>query len=431
MVGVVAMVLLLLVDAPDALARPLAERQSRVNVPSSAMGVLRLREFRLLLGAQAVSMVGDRMVGIALAFAVLELGGSATEVGIVLACRTAPLVATLLVGGVIADRVSRRAVMVVADLSRLVTQGAIAALLIGGVAEVWMLAVLAGLTGAAGGFFNPAAVGLLPSIVPSERLLEANGVRATALSGGEIAGPVIAGLLIAGVGPGWAIAIDAATFLVSALLLAGLRLPATVPRVPSSFVSDLREGWGVFRSLTWVWTFVVFAAFGNLVSAAWSVLGPVVADRSLGGAVAWGTVLGATGIGALIGSLVAIRARPHRPLVLAAVAYGLFVFPLAFLAAGAPVAVVAFGAFLGGVALMLGNSVWEATLQARVPEESLSRVSAYDWFGSLAFNPLGMAIWGPIAGLIGIHTTLWLAAALVLASTATLLAVPAIRGLQA
>jgi MFS family permease len=431
MVGVAAMVLLLLVDAPDPLARPLAERQSRVNVPWPVMGVLRLREFRLLLGAQAVSMVGDRMVGIALAFAVLELGGSATEVGIVLACRTAPLVATLLVGGVIADRVSRRAVMVVADLSRLVTQGAIAALLIGGVAEVWMLAVLAGLTGAAGGFFNPAAVGLLPSIVPSERLLEANGVRATALSGGEIAGPVIAGLLIAGVGPGWAIAIDAATFLVSALLLAGLRLPATVPRVPSSFVSDLREGWGVFRSLTWVWTFVVFAAFGNLVSAAWSVLGPVVADRSLGGAVAWGTVLGATGIGALVGSLVAIRARPHRPLVLAAVAYGLFVFPLAFLAAGAPLAVVAFGALLGGVALMLGNSVWEATLQARVPEESLGRVSAYDWFGSLAFNPLGMAIWGPVAALIGIHSALWLAAALAFAATATLLSVPAIRAVQA
>jgi predicted MFS family arabinose efflux permease len=395
------------------------------------MGVLRLREFRLLLGAQAVSMVGDRMVGIALAFAVLELGGSATEVGIVLACRTVPLVATLLVGGVVADRVSRRAVMVVADLSRLVTQGAIAALLIGGVAEVWMLAVLAGLTGAAGGFFNPAATGLLPAIVPPERLLEANGIRATAMSGGEIAGPVIAGVLIATVGPGWAIAIDAVTFAVSALFLAGLRLPAAVPRAATSFLADLHEGWGVFKSLTWVWTFVACAAFGNLVWGAWSVLGPVVAERSLGGAAAWGTVLGAMGIGALIGSLVAMRARPRRPLVLAGVAYGLFVFPLLFLAAGAPVVAIAFGALMGGVAMMLGNSVWESTLQARVPEESLSRVSAYDWFGSLAFNPVGMAIWGPIAGLIGIHTALYVAAALVFASTAALLAVPAIRELQA
>jgi hypothetical protein len=394
------------------------------------MGVLRLREFRLLLGAQAVSMVGDRMVGIALAFAVLELGGSATDVGIVLACRTVPLVATLLVGGVVADRVSRRAVMVVADLARLVTQGAIGALLIGGVAEVWMLAVLAGLTGAGGGFFNPAATGLLPAIVPSERLLEANGIRSTALSGGEIAGPVIAGVLIATVGPGWAIAIDAVTFAISALFLAGLRLPAAVPRAASSFLADLRDGWGVFKSLTWVWTFVACAAFGNLVWGAWSVLGPVVAERSLGGAAAWGTVLGAMGVGALIGSLIAMRARPRRPLVLAGVAYGLFVFPLMFLAAGAPVGVIALGALLGGVAMMLGNSIWESTLQARVPDESLGRVSAYDWFGSLAFNPVGMAIWGPIAGLIGIHTALWLAAALLFVSTSALLGVPAIRQLE-
>jgi predicted MFS family arabinose efflux permease len=395
------------------------------------MGVLGLREFRMLLGAQAVSMVGDRMVGIALAFAVLELGGSATEVGIVLACRTVPLVGTLLIGGVVADRVSRRAVMVVADLSRLLTQGATAVLLIGGVAEVWMLAVLAGLTGAAGGFFNPAATGLLPAIVPADRLLEANGIRSTAMSGGEIAGPVIAGLLIAGVGPGWAIAIDAATFAVSALFLARLRLPAAVPRAATSFLADLREGWSVFSSLTWVWTFVACAAFGNLIWGAWSVLGPVVAERSLGGAAAWGTVLGAMGIGALIGSLVAVRVRPHRPLVLAGVAYGLFVFPLAFLAAEAPVALIALGALFGGVAMMLGNAVWESTLQARVPAESLSRVSAYDWFGSLAFNPVGMAIWGPIAVLIGIDSALWLAAALVLASTLTLLSVPAIRHFKA
>ena len=242
---------------------------------------------------------------------------------------------------------------------------------------------------------------------------------------------MIAGVLIASVGPGWAIAIDAATFAVSALFLVRLRLPAAVPRIATSFLADLREGWGVFTSLTWVWTFVACAAFGNLVWGAWSVLGPVVADESLGGAAAWGTVLGAMGVGALIGSLIAVRARPHRPLVLAGVGYGLFVFPLAFLAAGAPLAVLAFGALMGGVAMMLGNSVWEATLQSRVPVESLSRVSAYDWFGSLAFNPVGMAIWGPIAVAIGTSEALWLAASLVFASTMALLCVPAIRQLQA
>src|SRR3954447_1001066 len=157
------------------------------------MGVLGLRDFRLLFGAQAISMVGDRMVGIALAFAVLELGGGATEVGIVMAGRTLPLLATLLIGGVVADRVSRRTVMVASDLARVITQGLIAGLLIAGVAQIWQLAVLAGVTGAAGGFFNPAVAGVMPQIVPRGQLLEANGLRATAMSAGEIAGPVIAG----------------------------------------------------------------------------------------------------------------------------------------------------------------------------------------------------------------------------------------------
>ena len=394
------------------------------------MGVLRLREFRLLFFAQAVSWMGDRMVGIALAFAVLSLGGSPAEVGLVLAFRLVPLVATLLVGGVVADRVSRRAVMVIADLVRVVTQGAIAALLIAGAAEIWMLAVLSGLTGAATGFFNPASTGILPAIVPPERLQEANGVRATVMSGGEIAGPVLAGVLIATVGPGWALAVDAVSFAASAAFLARLRLPERVAREAGSFVSDLREGWGVFRSLTWVWTFVLAAGIGNMLWGAWSALGPVVADRDLGGAAVWGTVLGALGIGALAGSVAAVRVRPRRPLVLAAATYALFVVPLLLLAARAPVPVVALGAMFGGVGMMLGNSVWESTLMREVPDEWLSRVSAYDWFGSLAFQPLGLAIWGPIAALIGLYPALWVAGGLLLVTNAALLSVPAIRQLR-
>jgi len=395
------------------------------------MEVLRLREFRLLFSAQAVSNLGDRMVPIALAFAVLELGGSAAEVGIVMACRTFPLVATLIIGGVVADRVSRRTVMIVADVVRVLSQGVTAALLIAGVAQVWELAVLAGVTGAAGGFFYPAVVGVMPLIVPREQLGAANGVRATALSGGEIAGPVLGGLLIAGVGPGSALALDAATFAVSAVFLLALRLPAGAARETSTFLADLREGWGVFRSMTWVWAIVLAAALGNMIWAAWSVLGPVIAERSLGGAAAWGFVLGAMGVGALLGSIVAIRARPERPLVWATIAYGLVVFPLAFLAAGVPLAILAIGGLLGGLSSMLGNTIWEAALQSHVPEESLGRVSAYDWFGSMAFNPLGMAIWGPIAAGIGVSTALWVAVVVLACISGTLLATPAIRQLRA
>ena len=394
------------------------------------MGVLRLREFRLLFGAQAVSIIGDRMVAIALAFAVLELGGSATEVGIVLAARIAPMVGTLLIGGVVADRLSRRAVMVAADIARLISQGAIALLLLTGAAEVWMLAVLSGATGAATGFFNPASTGLIPAIVPPEQIHQANGVRATALSGGEILGPAIAGVLIAGLGPGWALAIDAATFGVSAAFLAGLHLPARVARERSSFISDLRDGWGVFTSLTWVWVFVVGAGVGNMLWGAWSTLGPVIAEQDLGGAAAWGTVLGAMGIGALGGALIAVRVRPRRPLVLASATFALLIPPLALLAARAPVAVLAVGAVLGGVSMMLGNSIWESALMRHVPHESLSRVSAYDWFGSLAFQPLGLAIWGPIAAVIGISPAVWVATGLLVATNVALLCSPAVRGLR-
>ena len=204
------------------------------GLPES-LAVLRLRDFRLLFGAFAVSMVGDRMVSIALAFAVLGLGGSASEVGIVLAARTLPMVGSVLIGGVVADRVSRQRVMVAADLARVVSQGLLAALLIAGEPPIWSLAVLAGLTGAATGFFNPASTGLLPAVVPPEQLQQANGLRATALSGGEIVGPALAGVLVATVGPGWALAIDAATFAVSAAFLVRAA-PARAPRARGDVV---------------------------------------------------------------------------------------------------------------------------------------------------------------------------------------------------
>jgi MFS family permease len=396
------------------------------QLPES-LAVLRVRDFRLVFGAFAVSVLGDRMVTIALAFAVLELGGSASEIGIVLACRTLPLVATLLIGGVVADRVSRQVVMVTADLSRLVSQGLLGVLLIAGDPPIWTLAALSGLTGAATGFFNPAVSGLLPQVVPSEQLQQANGLRFTAMSAGEIAGPALAGLLVASVGPGWALAVDAATFGISAAFLAGLRLPPRLAREATSFLHDLRTGWVEFRSRSWVWSIVLAASFGNLLWAAFGVLGPVVAERELGGAAVWGTVMAAMGVGALAGGVLAIRVRPHRPLVLSLFVIALFSAPLALLAAEAPPAVIAVGTCLAGGGMMLGISVYESTFQRRIPTDVLSRVSSYDWLGSLALQPVGLAIWGPIAAAIGVDAALWVAAALMLASTLAPLALREVR----
>ncbi|HEY0316869.1 MAG TPA: MFS transporter [Solirubrobacterales bacterium] len=400
------------------------------RLPES-LDVLRTREFRLLFSGQAVSVLGDRMAVLALAFAVLEIGGSASDVGLVLAAGAFPLVATVLAGGVVADRASRRAVMVAADVVRVASQGTMAALLIAGVAEVWMLALLAGVTGAATGFFSPASTGLLPEVVLAEQLQPANGLRASAASTGEILGPVAGGVLVAAAGAGWAIAIDAVTFAVSAACLAMLRVPTRVAAQRSSFVADLREGWVAFRSRRWVWTFVVYFAIGNLLWGAWGVLGPIVSETKLGGAAAWGTILAAMGVGTLVGSLLAARVKPHKPLLFAALADSLVALPLAFLAAAPPVALIAGAALLGGAGIALAISVWESMLQRHVPGESLSRVSSYDWFGSLAFYPLGLAIWGPIAAVIGVSTSLWLAFGLVVVLTLMLISVPDIRHLPA
>ncbi len=306
-----------------------------------------------------------------------------------------------------------------------------AALVITGTAELWMLGALAGVTGAATGFFGPASTGLLPEVVPAEQLQPANALRATAVSTGEILGPLAAGVLVAAAGAGWTIAVDAATFAISAACLTMLRMPGRGTREAGSFISDLREGWVAFRSRRWVWTFVAYFALANMLWGAWSALGPIVAERELGGAAAWGSVLAAIGVGALLGSVIATRVKPRRPLVFVALAEALFAMPLAFLAAGSPVALLACGALLSGAGMMLGMSVWESTLQRYIPAESLSRVSSYDWFGSMAFYPLGLAVWGPVAAVIGISLSLWLAFGLFIAAIVTLLAVPDIRRLPA
>jgi MFS family permease len=371
--------------------------------------VLRQREYRLLFGGYVASLLGDGMVGVALAFSVLENGGSPSELGLVLAARLFALVACLLAGGVVADRVERRRVMVAADLTRLVSQGVLAALLIEGRPSIVTIAVLTALTGAATGFFNPASTGLVPLIVEPRYLHQANGLRGTTQSAGEILGPLIAGLLVVAASPGWALAIDAATFAVSAAFLVRLRLPPRSQAEAQSFFQDLKRGWGAFTEHTWVWSFVLTVAVGNVFWGAWTALGPVVAEQDLGGAAAWGTVLAAFGLGGVIGGATAIRTNPRRPMLVVVVTGPIFALPLALLAAHAQTAVLAVAAFGCGVVVTLGNAIWESTLQRHIDADAMSRVSAYDWFGSLAFYPLGLALWGPISGQIGIFPSLWVA----------------------
>ncbi|MGI8422322.1 MAG: MFS transporter [Gaiellaceae bacterium] len=400
-----------------------------MRVPTR-FAALQEREFRLLFFGQVVSLVGDTMAPVALAFAVLDLTGSAGDLGYVFAAKTLPLVAFLLVGGVFADRLPRRAVMLGADLVRFCSQGAAALLLVTGHAQLWHLIVLQALHGTATAFFNPAATGLTPMTVSGERLQQANGLRGLAQAASVIVGPAIAGGLVAGVGSGWAIGVDAATFAVSACFLAQLRLPAHIHLPPQSFLRDLREGWQEFSSRTWVWVVVVCASLGNAASAGFVVLGPAISKESLGGPGAWALILVFFGIGSFVGGLLALHLTPERPLLVGTLALLLAGSPSALLALGMPALAVAAGALCAGAGLLLFNTLWETALQEHVPRAALSRVSAYDWFGSLAIQPLGLAIIGPASGLVGQDAVLWAAAAISVASTLAMLATPSVRQLE-
>ena len=395
------------------------------------LGVLQERDFRLLFTDQVVSQLGDAMAPVALAFAILDLTGHAGDLGYVIAARSAPLVGFLLIGGVFADRLPRRAVMIVADLLRFATQSVTAGLLIFGHAQIWQLAVLQAFHGAATAFFNPAATGLTPEVVSSARLQDANALRGISMGATGVAGPALSAALVAGVGPGWALGADAVSFLVSAAALAGLRLSAHVKLPPQSFFRDLRDGWSEFASRTWVWVIVVCAAVGNGFGGVFFVLGAAISKAHLGGAGAWGLILASFSLGAVAGGIAVTRLRPRRPLLVGALALLPWGLPPAALALRLPLAAIAGIGVASGGGLMIFNSLWETTLQRHVPRAALSRVSAYDWFGSLLMQPLGFALVGPAVGLFGQTRTLWIGFAGQFLSCALMLVPASVRRLRA
>jgi MFS family permease len=370
------------------------------------------------------------MAVVALAFAVLELGG-ATDLGLVLLAREIPIVVFLLLGGVFADRVSRRNILVGCDLVKGVSQAMTAALFFTGTAEVWSVAVLQGLFGVAVAFSRPASLGIVREAASDARLQEANAFLQLSRSSLAVAGPAVGAVIVHAASPAWALAADAVTFLVSALLIASMRLAPAVRLAQTTVLRDLRDGWGEFRSRSWVVAMVVsFGLFQLAFFPAFYVLGPLVAKEELGGAGAWGTVLALQAVGAIVGGVLALRISVSRPLVAALV----FVVPagvlLATLSVPLALAVIASTAFAVGAGLSISETLWATALQRNVPEHALSRISSFDWFGSVALNPIGYVIVGPLAVTIGVAETLAVAAALNLAATLGVLLVPSVRNLR-
>ncbi|MFB7779599.1 MFS transporter [Streptomyces bauhiniae] len=388
------------------------------------------RRFVLLLGARVISVLGNGFARVALGFAVLALpGASAGRLSLVLACQALPQLAFILVGGVIADRMSRSRLMMLADVMGAGAYGALAALVLTGHAPLPAMCLLAVAAGTANSLFAPAMEGLVPLLVPAGGLQQANGLLRVGTNISLLLGLGLSGVTVALVGAGWALALNAASFAVSAVLTGRLKV-AGRPRARASGWTELRQGWREFSSRQWLWVVVAqYAVVIAALNAEVGVLGPLTVEHQ-GGARSWSVIVGAQALGTIAGAGLAARVRVQRPIFIAVLSTFPAAVPMLLLSLGAPLWLTAAAMFGAGVANDVFGVLWSTTLQREIPEHVLSRVTSYDWFGSLALAPLGLLVAGPIASTAGTSWTLTGCATLVVLATTAALLAPQVRGLR-
>ena len=397
----------------------------------SRLGPLREREFRLLFTGRAVSQVGSGMAPVALAFAVLDLTGSTADLGIVLAVRQVAVVVLLLYGGVWADRLPRHLVMVWSNLLSGLSQATVASLLLTHHASIPALAGLAAVNGASSAFFFPASFGIVPQTVPASLLQQANAMLRLGLTGTSIGGAALGGILVAATNPGWAIAVDAASYGLAAWALAAMRVRPAERVEATTVFHDLRVGWRDFWSRPWLWAIVIqFGIVNAVYTGTLNVLGPSVAKKHLGGPAAWAGVLVAIEAGVIASGLVLLRWRPRR--ILRTATFGAFglALPLLALAKPEPLLVVLVAAFASGYLVEIFGVLWDTTYQQEIPQEKLSRLSAYDAIGSWALMPLGYAVAGPVGAAVGTRASFIGGAVIIVAATAMVLLCRDVRVLE-
>jgi MFS family permease len=366
------------------------------------------RQFRLLFLGQALSVVGDRMTQVVLPFAVLSIGGSVADVGIVAAAGFFPFIVLGIIGGVVADRIERKRILIASDLVRLASQSTAGLLLVSGHAQVWHLAALTAVFGAADSFFSPAFSGLMPlTISEPHHLQPANALRGLSFSTGSIVGPALGGILVAALGEGGALLVDAGTFGVSVLCLLSLR-PRVVERGdPEPFAADLRGGWREVRSRSWVWTFLLaMIVYHVVVLPSIYVLGPVLMRDELDGATSWAIITVAFGLGSIVADVLLLRWRPRFALRASAIALVFASCQAVIIGSGLPILAIAAVEFCAAIGVSAFFTLWETSLQEHIPERSLSRVSSYDYAASAGMMPIGMIVAGPVSEAVGIHATL-------------------------
>lgn len=378
-----------------------------------------------------ITNLGSHGALIAAAFAVQDAGGSAGDLGLVAAARTLPLVLFLLIGGAIADRVPRHHVMVAANTLNCLSQGAFALLVLTGDPQLWQMMLLTALCGTGTAFFNPAAEGMLLATVSGEHSNRAFALFRMAMNGAGIGGAALGGAMIAVLGPGWVLAVDAAAFAIAGALRAFLDVAPTADRSRSGgLLTDLREGWVEVRTRPWLWSIVLqFSVVVAVVGAADAVYGPLVARDQLGGPAPWGLALAFFGVGTIAGAVLMMVWKPRRLLLIGT----LCVFPLALPSAGLAVPLPVWGLcvmmFISGAGIEVFGVNWMTSLHQEIPEEKFSRVSAYDWFGSVSLLPLATALAGPAESAFGRSEALWGCAVLVVLATALVLLIPDVRNL--
>ncbi|HEY0205735.1 MAG TPA: MFS transporter [Acetobacteraceae bacterium] len=384
--------------------------------------LLRDRSFALFFAGYGISTLGTAIVPVALTFALLGSGYSASAVGTVLAAQTAPMVLLMLAGGVVGDRWPRRRSMIAADLLRCASQAILASLLALGHPSLPVLMALAACCGIGTAFYGPAESGLIPQIAGAERIKDANSLCSLSGSLAAVIGPALGGLLVGLGGASVAIGLDAASYAISAICLSlmPVRPQATPPR--TSVATDLQLGWGEFNRYRWLQLVTLQQGVLNLLAfAPFFVLGPSLYAAIPDGAQTWSFIASATGVGGITGGLLVLRVRLSRPLLGVQVAVALLATPLVMLALHAPMPMLVLGSGTFGTALVFMNVLVQTSLQESIPREFLSRVSSIFSLVVMGLGPIGFALCGPAADLVGTERVLEAGAAAMLLSVAVLL----------
>ena len=385
-----------------------------------------------LVSARFISNVGNGLSPIALAYGVLSIpGADGKDLSIVMAARFIPMVALMLLGGVVGDRYKRNRVVGGADIIGSVFVAISAISFIGHFPSVWLLAVMGAIFGVLNALWWPAMTGVLPEILPKTNLKDGNAIVALSSNIGFVLGALLGGMLVTLYGSGWALLIDAISFLIAGILVWNLDLPPMPDRENNSVIHDLRIGWREFISRPWVIAIVCsFAIINMCFEAMWQVLGPLAYDQGTSGPRNWSLNLAAVTTGMICGSVIALKIKLKRPLVSSMILMAAASVWNFAIASSQPLLIVMACGFVSGLAIDIFMVQWNTAMQTHIPEESFSRVAAYDAFGSFGIAPIGVAFAGPAAAYFGITTTLWATGILTFIAALASLSVKSLRTLK-